>query len=193
MEALGRALAGTVNALVWTVRCLPPASVAVCLALSDVVSALVMLLVCLGTTIGWRVRSSPRVEIALNVVMLVAAWSSVWGLYERWASWDLLVHFALTAMLAVLAERSLSRWILRSGLGRTPRATVTVLLGTALSVVWEIMEHLGHSYVSTDIEVGTRDTIGDVVAGVAGAAVAALWHWRATMDRHRPPPREGRR
>lgn len=187
MDALGRPLQGAVNALVWALRCLSPASVAVCLALSDVVSALVMLLVCLGTTIGWRVRSSPRFEIALNVVLLVAAWSSVWGLYEQWSSWDLVVHFALTAMLALLAERSLSHWVLRDGLGRTPQATVTVLLGTVLSVVWEVMEHLGHAYVSTDIEVGPRDTLGDLLAGVSGAAVAALWRCRTVLDEHRSP------
>lgn len=181
------------NAAVRSVRCLPPASVAVCLALSDGVSTLVMLLVCLGTTIGWRVRSSPRFEIALNVVMLIAAWSSVRGLYERWSSWDLVVHFALTAMLALLAERSLSRWVLRDGLGRTPRAAVTVLLGTVLSVVWEIMEHLGHAYVSTDIEVGPRDTLGDLLAGIAGAASVALWQWRTDPDQHRSSACEGPR
>ena len=193
MDALGRPLAGAVNAAVRSVRCLPPASVAVCLALSDGVSTLVMLLVCLGTTIGWRVRSSPRFEIALNVVMLIAAWSSVRGLYERWSSWDLVVHFALTAMLALLAERSLSRWVLRDGLGRTPRAAVTVLLGTVLSVVWEIMEHLGHAYVSTDIEVGPRDTLGDLLAGIAGAASVALWQWRTDPDQHRSSACEGPR
>lgn len=176
-----------VNAIVWAVRSLPFASVLICLAMSDGISGMVMLLVCLGTTIGWRVRSTPRFEIALNTVLLTAAWSSVWGLYSRWSSWDLVIHFVLTAVLAVLALRSLDTWVLTMRHDRTRTAIATVLLGCILSCVWEVLELLGHSYIAHDIEVGPRDTLGDVLAGMTGAMVVSLWQWRIATHREQVP------
>lgn len=175
------------NALVWAVRCLPFTSVLICLAMSDGVSGMVMLLVCLGTTIGWRVRSTPRFEISLNVALLIAAWSSVWDLYARWSSWDLVIHFVLTAVLALLAVRSLDTWVLTMRRDRTRMALATVLLGCILSCVWEVLELLGHIYIDDDIEVSSLDTFGDVLAGVAGTAVVALWQWRTAADREQAP------
>lgn len=175
------------SAILWAVRSIPFVSVLICVGFFDAVSAMVMLLACLGTTIGWRVRAAPRFEIALNIVLLIAAWSSVWELYDRWSWWDIVVHFALTAMLAVLSTWSLEHWVLKRRFARTRRAFTIVVSGIVLSLVWEVMEQLGYIFVDRGIEVAPGDTIGDVIAGVAGAALAAFWSWRT------PHEREGRR
>ncbi|MFH7422812.1 hypothetical protein RA276_30005, partial [Pseudomonas syringae pv. tagetis] len=74
---------------------------------ADTAGAAVMMLVCLATTIMWRARLPAALEVTTNLVLLVAAWSSVFLLYERLAHWDLVVHCAATAVLAELAFRAL--------------------------------------------------------------------------------------
>ncbi|RZI96028.1 MAG: hypothetical protein EOO67_01325 [Microbacterium sp.] len=117
------------------------------------------------------------IDAALGAAVLLAAWSSVLDLYERIAWWDVLVHFVCTGALAMLAYVALDR----ARVLREPREArlwtvlvLTVALGLALSAVWEIAEWLGHTFVSQDIYVAYGDTIGDMAAGGAGAAVGGL-------------------
>lgn len=91
-----------IRALAIASRFIAPASVVICLTFSDIASALLMLLVCLGTTVCWKLRPPAGFEIALNLTLLTAAWSSVWNLYELWPGWDLVIHFCATAALAAL-------------------------------------------------------------------------------------------
>ncbi len=117
------------------------------------------------------------IDAMLGAAVLVAAWSSVLDLYERISWWDILVHFVCTGALAVLAHSALHRARVLSDPHGAPLWTVVVLsvaLGLALSAVWEIVEWVGHTFVSEDIFVAYDDTIGDMVAGGAGAAVGGL-------------------
>ncbi|MCJ8504893.1 hypothetical protein MRU69_08430 [Kocuria flava] len=162
------------RALVLAVRWAGPASVLLTAALFDAVGAAVMMLVCLGLTVTWRARLPAPLELATGLVLLLAAWSSVFLLYERLAFWDLVVHFAATAVLAELAFRALERWGRLAAPGAVTHVLVATALGTALAVLWEYAEFVGNAAVDPRVQVGYRDTMGDLAAGTAGAVAAGI-------------------
>lgn len=116
-------------------------------------------------------------DAVIGLTVLLAAWSSVLDVYERVAWWDLLVHFLCTGALAALASIALQhRTVIPDQRSASLWSTVvlTTALGLALSALWEIVEWVGHTYVSEDIFVAYGDTIGDMAAGGLGAAVAGV-------------------
>lgn len=163
----------------------PVASVIVCLVTADFVSAAVMLLVNLGTTIAWRLRTTANFEIGFNLTMLVAAWSATLGLYDAWTGWDLVIHFAATAYLAVLARIAMARRIFPD-LSPVREAWLTVAAGALLCVVWEAMELAGHLWVDSRIYVPPLDTVADIVAGLAGSALVAVVRMRGRQRAQLP-------
>ncbi|MFE7629394.1 hypothetical protein [Kocuria sp. NPDC057446] len=160
--------------LALAVRWLGPLSVVLTALFFDAVGASVMMLVCLAITITWRARLPAALEITTDVTVLVAAWSSVFLLYEKYAHWDLVVHFAATAVLAELAFRALERWSRLTPPGPVSHVVVVSSLGAALALVWEYLELVGYYLVDPQVNVGYRDTMGDLAAGHAGAVVAGI-------------------
>ncbi|MCT2261822.1 hypothetical protein M3F59_09375 [Brachybacterium muris] len=148
------------------------------------VEAAVAMLVALGQVLAWRWRLPWVWEVATSVTALVAAISSYLFLYERWSWWDLPVHFVLTAVVSVLAA-----WMFDVGVRgrRAPRPWLIVLFGAGLAWVWEMLEWWGHHAVDPRVYIAPLDTVGDVIAGLAGATVAAWW-WRREAHRAAAPP-----
>lgn len=157
----------------WAVRLAAPASVVLAAVFADAVGVAIMALVCLGTVLAWRAPLGRGAEVGTNAVLLLAAWSSVWQLYERWGVWDLVVHLLATAVLAHLAGVLLAR---RPSvrLGRWPYVVVVTALGTSLAVVWEYLELLGNALVDPTVNVGYTDTVSDIAAGNVGALLAGI-------------------
>jgi len=174
-----------VTAAVFAVRWSAPLSVLVTAAFFDATGAAVMLLVCLGVTVTWRARLPRALELGTGLMLLLAAWSSVLLLYERLAYWDLVVHFAATAVLAELAYRALERWGRLAAPAPTAHVLVTTALGTALAVLWEYAEFVGNVAVDPRVQVGYGDTMGDLAAGNAGALAAGIL---GAWARHGPDP-----
>ncbi|MGM7677745.1 DUF2238 domain-containing protein [Microbacterium sp. A94] len=118
------------------------------------------------------------VDITFGATLLVAAWSNVFDLYARIVGWDLIVHFACTAALAMVAYLLLRRT--ETIAVPDPRSAVlatvliTTMLGLALSAFWEMIEWLGYTYISDEIFVGYDDTIADMAVGGLGAACAGI-------------------
>ena len=133
------------------------------------VCALALLGVYASRFLGLR----PGLDVAVGVALLVAAWSSVLDLYAAIASWDLVVHFAATGLLAavffVLAQRA---GVTPAAPTRAAAVVLTTAFGLTAAVVWEIAEWVGHNVVDPQIYVGYDDTIGDLVAGAVGSIVA---------------------
>lgn len=50
---------------------------------------------------------------------------------------------------------------------------VTLALGLALGALWEILEFAADEFVGSQLSLGNRDTIGDLVADGVGALVGA--------------------
>jgi hypothetical protein len=159
----------------------------------DGVAVALMLLV-LGALMVPRALGTPgRLDVGFGVVLLVAAWSGVLDVYQRLAWWDLVMHFTATGLIAAVAYAIVVR--LGSGLppaqagARAQRVGVAVLtsaLGMGLSVLWELGEWLGDTYVDASIHVTQVDTLGDLVAGGLGALVAG---WALTVQSPGPSQR----
>jgi hypothetical protein len=117
------------------------------------------------------------VDIGFCLTLLVAAWSNVFDLYTRIAWWDLAVHFVCTAMIAALVYLWLSRLGIVPVPGRSAAfgaALITAMLGLALSALWEMVEWIGHAYISDEIFVAYDDTISDMAVGGLGALLAGV-------------------
>ncbi|MCK6212716.1 hypothetical protein KZX45_19435 [Georgenia sp. EYE_87] len=145
-----------------------------------VVGLSLMALVLLGVTLARVVRLYGGLQLLLDVTLLVAAWAALLQLYQRWWWLDVVVHVVATGLLTVLAVVLLAR----TGLLPTPASrrterlrlgAVALAAGLALAVVWELGEWAGHTYLDPEIYVSAVDTVGDLAAGVLGAAVAAWW------------------
>ena len=74
-----------------------------------------------------------------------------------------------TAVLAELAFRALERWGRLAAPGAVTHVLVATALGTALAVLWEYAEFVGNAAVDPRVQVGYRDTMGDLAAGTAQA------------------------
>ena len=126
-------------------------------------------------------------DVLACVVVLAATWSNIFELYTAIRHWDLLMHFAGTAVLAVIAAVVLDRFRIAAVTGRdVPRRAPLVLLpliALALSAVWEMIEWFGAEYISDAIHVGYRDTIGDMILGGIGGVVAGVLLTRASVER----------
>ncbi|SDQ23032.1 hypothetical protein [Microbacterium sp. cf332] len=136
----------------------------------------------------------PALDIASGVTVLVAAWSNVVDLYRVVPAWDIPMHFACTAVLAMLAylvAAGVDIVPLPGGAGFRARVgvVVTTAFGLALSAVWEMVEWVGKAFVDS-IHVTYDDTIGDMVVGGVGSLVAGILIARVRLTaEHRPDAR----
>lgn len=143
------------------------------------VDVALFLLVLMGTLVSRCLDISRVFDGIYGLTLLGAAWSSVLNLYARIGWWDLPVHFAATGVIAATTYLLLARLgavpAPRPAPGAALRITVPVLvlsLGLGLSVLWELGEWWGHSFVDASINVGYQDTMGDLAAGGLGALLA---------------------
>lgn len=134
---------------------------------------------------------------AFAAFMLLAAWASVEHWYRDIAWADEVVHvltpgslaaaaYFLLARLRVLPDARESQARLRAW---TPVLWVT-LVGVFAAVLWEFYEWIVEQVNPHGMHVGYTDTVGDLLAGTLGSAVAgglALWWVRAhaISSRHR--------
>lgn len=121
------------------------------------------------------VRAGPDITFCLT--LLVAAWSNVFDLYTRIAWWDLAVHFVCTGVVAAILYLLLSRLGVVPAPGRQAvlgAVLLTAMLGLAMSAIWEMVEWIGHAYISEAIFVAYDDTIADMAVGGLGALLAGF-------------------
>ncbi|WP_136519030.1 hypothetical protein [Cellulomonas telluris] len=179
----GRPLSRVVAALLrgpgGAVRAVGLVCVAVALALRGPVDAALFSLVLAGLVVPVAGRVPPGLDAAYGTGLLGAAWCGALGLYEQVAWLDVAAHLVVTGLIAAVAHLVVARTgAVVAPAHATGRATglasvaVTASLGLALSVAWEVGEYLGHTYVDPEIHVGYADTVGDLVMGGLGSAVA---------------------
>lgn len=138
-------------------------------------------------------------DIVYGITVIVAAWSNVLDLYRSVPGWDLVMHLVCTGVLAAMTYLGLARlrvvpapsapdFLARTGI------VVTLAIGLAYCVVWEIIEWLGKNFVSDEIYVTYDDTIGDMAIGGVGSLIAGLVVARIRLDRRpaRSAPQESR-
>ncbi|UZN02535.1 hypothetical protein [Cellulomonas sp. S1-8] len=139
---------------------------------------------------------APRgLDAAYGIGLIAAAWSGALGLYQAVAWLDVVMHLVVTGLVAAVAHLLLARRTgavvdptLTAGRAqRTGSALVTASLGLALSVMWEVGEYLGNTYVDPAIYVGYSDTVGDLFAGGVGSLVAGVLLTAGRRDDERRP------
>ena len=128
-------------------------------------------------------------DLVTCVTVFVAAGSNVLELYRAWTGWDLVVHLACTGLLAAVALVLLddAGVVAPTGRRRTP-IVVATLAGLALSAVWEMIEWFGYRFITDAIFVTYDDTIGDMIAGGAGALIAGVLASRFRLTREERAP-----
>lgn len=169
-------------------------------AIGGPVSASVMLLA-LGGLWALRYYARTPVEDAVGqAVILCAGWFSVIGAYATVGGLDLAVHVAAPLVLTRLAwDMLIVHRMAHPPLAGQPRLLAGAViaatsLGTLLGVLWEIGEWAGHEFLTRDIGVGYRDTIGDLAATLVGAAVGAVLATRPLPAReHEAPEHDARK
>lgn len=170
-------------------------ALAVAVVWFDGVAVALALLVLGGLVVPRALGTARALDAAYGVGVLVAAWSAVLGVYRTVAWWDVVVHLVVTGLVAAVALDG----AVRLGVARDPadvRSTahrvgvpvLVVALGLGLSVLWELGEWLGHTYVDPTIHVSQVDTLGDLAAGGLGSLVAGV-----ALVRRRPRGPAGRR
>ncbi len=146
-------------------------------AVAGPIAVAVLALVAGTAVLLWYLDSSPVLATSTLLVLLVAAWSSVFQGYERLWWLDIAMHVLATgAVAAVVTQALLHHDVVL--VGRWPGAVavlLTVAAGISLSVVWEIAEWWGHTFVDRGVGVGYDDTIGDLAAGLLGSVLSGCW------------------
>jgi hypothetical protein len=150
----------------------------------DVVAVALLLLVLGGLMVPRVLGTTTRLDVAYGVGILVAAWSGVLDVYRHVLWWDVVVHGVVTGLVAVLGYGVVVRLgVARDAAeadrhGRRARLVgipvLTAALGLGLSVVWELGEWAGHTYVDPSIHVSQTDTLGDLAAGGLGSLLAGV-------------------
>ncbi|WP_146360898.1 hypothetical protein [Arthrobacter yangruifuii] len=183
IDALLRPPETRVDYLADAVRALSVLSVVAALVLLGPVETALFLLVLLGLLVSRSLSVLPGFDTVYGLVLLTAAWSSVADLYARISWWDLAVHCASTGVLAVVAYFLLVQFGAVPAIRRPHRASrslpvvvplLVLSLGLGMSVLWEIGEWWGNTYVDARIHVGYVDTMTDLAAGGLGALVGGL-------------------
>ncbi len=143
---------------------------ALALALGDPVGALVLALAALPATAIAAIGAQRRSAAFVTLTLMLAAWASASGLVPQTFPWDDVEH-------ALLAFGCC--WFVGDELGRVraPRALVVVAaLGITMTfaVLWEIVEWSADQALGTNLSPSDADTVGDLISGLAGAAIASM-------------------
>jgi hypothetical protein len=147
-----------------------------------------------GTMIPRALGAPTSLDVTYCSVLLLGAWAAVLDLYLRIAWLDTVVHAAATGLIAVVAYVVMVRVaMLPVEVSRAGRVVVATGAGTALALVWEVLEWAGHLLADDRIQVGYEDTLGDLVSGLLGAAVAGAVLLSDTLVRGAAGPRAGSR
>ncbi|MCT1395366.1 hypothetical protein M4D51_06465 [Microbacterium sp. p3-SID338] len=131
------------------------------------------------------------IDLAIGLIVLIAAASNVFDLYRTLPGWDLVVHFVCTGALAATGYLVLSRLGIvtaQESPAFRPRIPIVLctVIGLAASAVWEMIEWAGRTFVTDEIFVTYEDTIGDMAMGGLGALAAGVLVAVVRLERHRP-------
>ena len=131
-----------------------------------------------AAVIAVRFLDLPRAfDLAFILAMVLTGWGEAFRLYDRFGYFDVLVHFLVPLFGAPCVYIALAR------LDTLPDPAdaygsrrhlagifvVTLALGLAIGAVWEVLEWTSDQLFGSNLSLGEKDTIGDLVADAAGA------------------------
>ena len=148
---------------------------------SAVYSALIFFLILVPAMLRdkYKVFLPFTLDLGLGLfVFLTVLLGSVSNFYERFAYWDVVLHFQSGLLLGVLGfslvytlnEQRLERLSLAPGFV----SFFAICFSALVSVVWEIYEYAGDSWFGSAMqENGLPDTMEDFMLNLAGAIIVA--------------------
>lgn len=147
----------------------------------------------IALAVGARSAEVPaRFAAAFAVFMLLATWGKVGGWYEAIWWFDFAVHLVAPGALAAVAffvavQLRLFPDARHRGNALRPSAVVAWVTanGCFWIIVWEYYEWVVEQFKPKGMIVGYTDTIGDLLAGMIGSAVAGLFvlQWSRRQER----------
>jgi hypothetical protein len=135
-----------------------------------------------AAVVAARFVNLPRpYDLAFIGAMTLTGWGEALGLYDRFPSYDNVVHFLVPSAVAPIVYIVLARLEVLPRLRDTSERrhhvgvfVVTLALGLAIGAVWEIFEWTADHVLGSSLVLGEADTIGDLVADGCGAAAGAV-------------------
>jgi hypothetical protein len=125
-------------------------------------------------------KPSPWLDLALAGALAVHVLGEALGLFARWSWEDDVAHVLLPLLTVPVVRAGLVRLgALPAELEDRPAgARVAILAVLAASVIglgalWELVEWASDGLLGTDLSLGYRDTLTDLLADAAGALVGA--------------------
>jgi hypothetical protein len=125
--------------------------------------------------VGWRLAGQRvpypyLVDVLLVSPFLVDVVGNTLDLYDTIEWWDDLNHFVNWALLSL----AVGLLMLRFRLPRFEIFVIVVGVGAVAAILWELGEYVAFIRNSPELETAYEDTLGDMMLGLAGAALAGL-------------------
>jgi hypothetical protein len=136
--------------------------------------------------VGWLLAKRPppyphAMDILLVSPFLVDVVGNALDLYDTIGWWDDLNHFVNWALLS-LAVGLLVR---RLGLPRFETFAIVVGFGAIAAILWELAEYIAFIRNSPELATAYEDTLGDMLLGLTGSAVAGILTATTRANRRR--------
>lgn len=147
-------------------------------------SGAIPLAVAAAAVVGVRFLDLPRpFDLAFILAMALTGWGEALRLYDRFAYYDVFVHFLVPLFGAPCVYIALARLdtlpdpadAFGSRRHLAGIFVVTLSLGLAIGALWEILEWSSDHAFGSNLSLGQSDTIGDLVADGAGAVGGGLF------------------
>jgi hypothetical protein len=132
-------------------------------------------------------RAPAPIELAFVAGLAAFQWAAAVGVAQEVPGLDAVAHFVLALLAVVLLSCGFARHA-RSRHGRRRRRQLAATWATlSLAVGWELVEYTCDVTLGTNYSLGVGDTIGDLVAGFAGAGIGLVvsTRWLASGDARR--------
>ena len=154
-----------------------------------------------AAAIGLAVRpvNLPRAyDLSLVLACALQGFGEAFGLYDKLAWFDTVVHFTIPMLGAPVIYIALARADVvpdpRDDTGARHHVgiyVITFALGGAIGALWELAEWTADHTVGADLQLSNDDTVGDLLADSLGAATGAallvLWTVRGWGSVRRIP------
>ena len=133
----------------------------------------------LAGLVVWAVRflNLPRLfDLCVVVALMLASWGEALRVYDAFPAYDIVTHLLVPLLGAPVVYVALARLeVLPDPASDTETPhyvgifVVTVALGIAIGAIWEIAEYASDQFFGSELSLGNRDTVGDLLADSAGA------------------------
>lgn len=139
--------------------------------------------------VAWAVRflNLPRpYDLSVSLALVFAAWGEALRVYDAFPAYDIVTHLLVPCLGAPVIYIALARLEVvpdPADETTTPHYVgifvVTFTIGMTVGALWEILEYASDRFVGSQLSLGNRDTIGDLIADGSGAllggALLVVW------------------